>query len=137
LSGSNEVLEFHLGTSNRDEDVIRQRMDANTRASAVGIDEISIADKSDARDALGEIDLAISALANIRSDYGAIQSRLEIAANNLAVQRENVMGARSRIADADIAYEMSELVQAQIQLQAGVAVLAQANQHPQAAIKLL
>lgn len=137
LSGKNQEFEFHLGTDNKEVDVIKYKMEADTRSETLEIDEVSVADQDDARDALAELDSAMLKIARARSGFGAIQSRLQIASDTLDVQRENVVAARSRITDADIAYEVSEMVQGQVQQDLGIAVLAQANQNPMRAVKLI
>ncbi len=137
LVGSGTEYEFHVGAGSKNEDVVRYRLDADTRASSLYIDDLSVSDKYDAREALEYIDEAILKIAHARASFGAMQSRLEIAAANLDLQRENILEARSRIADTDVAFEVSNLVQAQVQRDFGVAVLAQANQEPARALKLL
>ena len=97
---------------------------------------MSVEEKDTAKDSLNEIDGAMYKVAQARAGFGAIQSRLEIAGNNLDIQRENVLAARSRIADADVAEEVSKLVQGQVLQEFGVAVLAQANQNPSKAVRL-
>jgi len=72
-----------------------------------------------------------------RSDLGAMQNRLEHTINNLQAASENLTSARSTIKDVDMAAEMSEFTKNQILSQAGIAMLAQANQVPQAVLKLL
>jgi flagellin len=137
LEGSGEEFEFHLGTQNNEEDVVRYTLDADTTSSALGVEGLSVSDQDDAGDALSDIDEALTKIAGVRANFGAIQSRFEIASNNIDLQRENVMASRSRIADADIAFETSELVAGQVQQQLGIAVLAQANQLPARAVNLL
>lgn len=66
-----------------------------------------------------------------------MQNRLDSVTRSLAVASENTSSANSRIADADIASSMSELVRSQILQQAGVSVLAQANQAPSMVLQLL
>lgn len=66
-----------------------------------------------------------------------MQNRLDSVTRSLAVASENTSAANSRIADADIASSMSELVLSQILQQAGVSVLAQANQAPSMVLQLL
>ena len=83
------------------------------------------------------LDSAVNAVSTARASLGAIQSRLESAGRSIAVASENAAAANSRIADADIAESMSELVRAQILQQAGISVLAQANQAPSLVLKLL
>jgi flagellin len=90
----------------------------------------SAASQLAAQNALDQITLAISSLSTIRGTIGAAESRLNVAIGYLQVARENFIAAESRIRDADIAAETAELVRLQVLQQAGVAVLAQANQQP-------
>jgi flagellin len=138
LVGSNEEFEFFLGTgSDSKTDIVNYRLDADTRSSSLGLTGMGVADRSEAREVLQGLDESLQTLANARAGFGAIQGRLEIAGNHLDVQRESVASARSRISDADLAIESTELAQAQILQDIGVAVLAQANQNPGRALKLL
>ena len=72
-----------------------------------------------------------------RGTYGAVQSRFESTIANVMNIAENLSAARSRIMDADIAMETANLTKANVLQQAGVAVLAQANQMPMIALSLL
>jgi flagellin len=83
------------------------------------------------------LDAAVNAVSTARASLGAMQSRLESAGRSITVASENAAAANSRIADADIAESMSELVRAQILQQAGISVLAQANQAPSLVLQLL
>jgi flagellin len=86
---------------------------------------------------INAIDLALSSVADARAGLGAIQNRLEHTVNNLAVYNENLSASESRIRDVDMAAEMSNLTRLQILAQSGTAMLAQANQTPQAVLQLL
>lgn len=90
-----------------------------------------------AQTALGLIDQAITDLSTARSTLGATQNRLEVTISNLDSSRENLAAANSRIRDVDVAEETATMTKNQILSQAGVAVLAQANQIPSAALSLL
>lgn len=83
------------------------------------------------------ISAAIETVAQRRGTLGAIESRLNTAIANLRVARENFAAAEARIRDTDVAEETANLTRATILQQAGVAVLAQANQQPQLALQLL
>lgn len=137
LVGSEREYEFHLGTGNSEHDKISYTLDTDTRASAVQISKLKVTDKDYALDTLEMVDEAMTKVAKARAGFGAMQSRFEIAANNLAIQHENISAARSRIADADVAKEVSDMVQGQVLQDFGVSVLAQANSNPQRAMKLL
>lgn len=137
LTGGNEEYEFQLGSGGTENDVIRYKMEADTRASTLGIAGLSVEDQDSARSLLADLDDALLKVAGARASFGAVQSRLNIASNNLDLQHENVVSARSRIADTDVAYEAAELANAQMTQQFGISVLAQANSFPQAALRLL
>jgi flagellin len=76
-------------------------------------------------------------LGKMRADLGAVQSRLDTTTSNLDIQVENLSAANSRIRDADIAHESAEMTSSNILQQAAVSVMAQANQAPQAALRLI
>jgi flagellin len=87
--------------------------------------------------AISSVDAALQQINEMRGAMGAVQSRFESTINNLQSASENIAAARSRIVDADFASETAELTKAQILQQAGTAMLAQANQLPQAVLSLL
>jgi len=100
-----------------------QTLDITTRASSNLAIEIA--------------DLALEQISAQRAALGAIQNRLESTINNLTTNSENLSASRSRILDADFAAETANLSRNQIIQQAGVSILAQANQQPQIALSLL
>ncbi|NBT18794.1 MAG: flagellin FliC [Proteobacteria bacterium] len=93
--------------------------------------------QSSASAVISAVDAAVNAVSTARAGLGALQNRLESVGRSLAVASENTAAANSRVADADIAASMSELVRAQILQQAGISVLAQANQAPSLVLQLL
>ena len=93
--------------------------------------------KEKAQSSISTLDSAIERVAGFRSYLGAIQSRLNSTVNNLGVQTESFAASNSRIRDTDFAEETARMTQSQIVKQAGIAVLGQANQTPQAALRLL
>jgi flagellin len=105
--------------------------------NASAVETIDITTREGANRAIEISDVAIKQVSSIRSELGAIQNRLESTVNNLAVSAENVTAARSRIRDADFATETADFSRNQILQQAGISVLAQANQQPQVALALL
>jgi flagellin len=98
---------------------------------------INITDRDGANLAIDIADVAIGQVSSIRASLGAVQNRLESTINNLTATSENLSAARSRILDADFASETAQFTRNQIIQQAGVSVLAQANQQPQVALSLL
>jgi flagellin len=101
------------------------------------VDSVDISSRAGAVEALDVIDLALEDVSSQRADLGALQNRLESTINNLSTTSENLSASRSRILDADFASETAQLSRNQIIQQAGVSILAQANQQPQVALALL
>jgi flagellin len=92
---------------------------------------------SGAATAITAIDAAVTEVSTARAKLGALQNRFEHTINNLNVAVENLSASESRIRDTDMAAEMVNFTRAQILSQAGTAMLAQANQAPQAVLRLL
>jgi flagellin len=109
----------------------------DVRTTSLGIDNITIATRIDAEQAITKIDTAIQTISSERSKFGAYQNRCEHAMNNVSNYTENLTAAESRIRDADIAKEMMELTKQNILVQASQAMLAQANQTPNGVLELL
>ena len=86
---------------------------------------------------ISEIDAALVSVATQRAAFGAVQNRLEHTLSNMATYEENLTAAESRVRDVDMAKEMTVLTKYQILQQAGVAMLAQANQQNTAVLGLL
>jgi len=137
LDGSGGDQEFQVGPYGGKDNIIKFSLKSDATASELGIDGIDMSDKSGARDALETVDEALGKIGTMRANFGAIQSRLDSTVSNLDTQFENVSEAHSRISDADVAKETSELASANILQNAAVSVLAQANQFPQVAMKLI
>jgi flagellin len=86
---------------------------------------------------ISDIDQAIINVSKVRSNYGAVQNRLEHRLSNLATYQENLTASESRIRDVDMASEMTNFTKLQILQQAGTSMLAQANQSSQTVLSLL
>ena len=117
-------------------------IDGGNQAASVfstleAVDEVDISTAVGAQNALGIISAAISNIDSQRAQLGAVQNRFDNTIANLQNISENASAARSRIRDTDFAAETSELTKNQILQQAGTAILAQANQLPQAVLSLL
>jgi len=98
---------------------------------------LSVLSAADASNAITKIQSAIEAVSAERSKLGAYQNRLEHTINNLGTAAENLTAAESRIRDVDMAKEMMNYTKNNILMQAATAMLAQANQLPQAVLQLL
>ena len=112
---------------------------SSAQASALQVDgsDLSISTKVAAQFALSSLDTALRSVSSIRASLGAYENRLTSTISNLGIAQENLSAANSRIRDMDAAQETSNLTRAQILLQAGVSVLAQANAVPQVALSLI
>ena len=122
-SNAGEVLTVSLGTS--------------LNASALGVSALSVGTAGVASSAITALDTAIATVSTTRASLGAFQNRFNGVINNLQVSVENLAASESRIRDTDMALEMVSYTRHQILLQAGTAMLAQANQAPQAVLRLL
>ena len=139
LSGTGGFLDFQIGVKNTPE-FDRISFDASASdagTTALGIDITNVLDKLSAQTSLEKIDKAINHVNKLRAGFGATQNRLNSTMENLQTNLENLSAANSRIRDADIADESTELAKQNILLQAGTSVLAQANQQPSLALSLL
>lgn len=110
---------------------------ASATAGGLSVATLDVTSFSNAQAAISAIDGAIDSVDTIRGDLGAVQNRFESTISNLQNVAENVTAARSRIMDADIAQETSNMTKMNILQQAGTSILAQANQAPQLALSLL
>ncbi|MBN8538154.1 MAG: flagellin FliC [Deltaproteobacteria bacterium] len=139
LNGTGGVIDIQVGVNN---DPFKDRISfnsgaANSSLEALGLVAESVETKEGAQFSLQSVDNALVSVNAIRANFGAMQNRLQSTSNNLLVYDENISAANSRIRDADVAAESSELTRNNILMQAGVSVLGQANQMNQLALKLL
>jgi flagellin len=136
--------DFQIGAKNNSDNQIgillgdvRASDDTGTGlTSGLNLSKDQLLSASNALTFLTSVDDAISTLASRRGDIGAAQNRLGYASANLATTVENVQSAESTIRDTDMASEMTAFTKNQILLQAGTAMLAQANAAPQALLSL-
>jgi flagellin len=99
--------------------------------------DVDISTFEGAQSAITAIDNALNTVSSQRAELGALQNRFESTVSNLAITAENLTAANSRIRDADFAAETAELSRTQVLQQAGISILAQANQRPQQVLSLL
>jgi flagellin len=140
LNGTGTVFDIQVGTRNNpnvDRITFFDSSSSDVSAVALGINLSNVADKASAQNSLAAIDGAIVSVSSIRADFGAMQNRLQSIINNLAISIENMSAANSRIRDTDIASETAELTKNNILMQAGTAVLSQANTSLTHALNLL
>jgi len=138
LGGTAASLDFQVGIGTATSDRISVGFGGNS-LSSFGITTNSIAgtDATNARASITEIDTALANVSNTRATYGAVINRFETTVSNIQSIRTNYTAATSRIRDVDVAEETAALARNQVLQQAGVSILAQANQAPQLALSLL
>lgn len=113
-------------------------IDVNTidvTAATLGLTGLDV--EADAGNVMDVVQGAINIVSGHRATFGAVQNRLEHTVNNLGVNAENLSASESRIRNADMAKEMTDFTRNQILVQAGTAMLAQANAVPQNVLRLL
>lgn len=139
LDGTGGVVEIQVGYGN---DAFKDRIKydgANISATleTLGISSEMVSSKESAQLALSKLDDALVRVNGSRAELGAIQNRLSSVIQTLGITDENFSEANSRIRDVDVAAETAKMTKNQILSQAGTSVLAQANQAPNFALKLI
>jgi flagellin len=134
-SEGSSALSFQIGTSSKES--LGVSIGAATADSLFGGQTLSIATIEGAAAASDAIDTALGTVTSIRANVGALQSRFNFASANIQISVQNQDASRSELLDTDIAAESTSYATAQVQLQAGISVLAQASQQLQALLKLL
>ena len=138
LDGTATSIDFQIGINNSSNDRLNVSIaDMTSGTLGGGLNAESLTSKTNAQNALDVIDTAIDDVSTARADIGAAENRLTVTIANLSSTRENLSAANSRIRDVDVAEETAAMTRNSILMQAGVAVLAQANQAPSMALTLL
>jgi len=137
LSGSAGEVTFQVGYDEGSPTISINLSSGVSSNDLFGTSGIDISTAGGARAALTKIQEAIGKVSELRATFGAVQNRLEHTINNLGVNAENLSASESRIRNADMAKEMTEFTRNQILVQAGTAMLAQANAVPQNVLRLL
>lgn len=139
LNGKAGIFEIQVGIYNNpiSDRIVYNAENANVTIEALGLVGESVATKVGAQTSLASLDDALMRVNSVRADLGAMQNRLQSTINSLAISDENLSAANSRIRDADLALEVSDMTKNNILMQAGISVLGQANAQSQSALKLL
>jgi flagellin len=139
LSTNGVSLQVGINNTANDRITVTGTTFGDIDASALGLSgtQSSIDSATNAQSMLALVDSAIASVSTRRGNLGGVQNRIGSTIANLQIAAENLQAANSRISDADFAIETANLTKSQIILQAGVAVLAQANVMPQYALQLL
>jgi flagellin len=139
LDGSGGVYDIHIGTGSSDKTdwISYDASQTDVTLGTLGISDLDFTSKESARSGLSSLDAAQSSISGSRANLGALQNRLSSSNDVIATMVENMSAANSRIRDTDVAASSSELARNNVLLQGTTATLAQANQLPQMALKLL
>ena len=137
VTGGLGASTFQVGSENSVNDRVSFSLgDMTTSATGLNL-ALDLTTQSGAQSALSDVDSAISVLADRRATIGVAQNRFGYTIANIATSVENISAAESVIRDADFAFETVAFTKNQILLQAGTAMLAQANLAPQAVLGVL
>jgi flagellin len=139
LNGHAGIFEIQVGVNNNpmSDRIVYNAENANVTLESLGLVGESVATKVGAQTSLSALDESLMKVNSVRADLGAMQNRLQSTTNSLAISDENLSAANSRIRDADLAQEVSDMTKNNILMQAGISVLGQANSQAQSALKLL
>jgi len=140
LSGSGVSLQVGINNTANDRIAVSGTTFYDIDASSIGLTTTNVSSidtAANAQSMLSIVDSAISLVSTRRGNLGGVQNRLGSTIANLGTAAENLAAANARIIDADFAVETANLTKSQIILQAGIAVLSQANTLPQYALQLL
>lgn len=135
-AGASGAMVFQVGTRNSGNDQIGITL-TDQDATALAVNGATVETLANAQSAIDTIDTAIGTLATDRAVLGATQNRLTAAIDNLGLTIENLSAAQSQISDTDVAAESANFTKNQVLMQAGVAMLSQANATPNLALRLL
>ncbi len=131
-------LTFQIGNANLSTiDQITVNLSQDLTTANLGLSSVDLTSIGGAQSAITAINNSLTSVNVALGQIGAAQSRLEFASANLAVTIENLAASESTIRDVDMAFEMVTFTKNQILLQAGTAMLAQANMAPQSILALL
>lgn len=136
VANTGKGLTFQIGANGVEDQ--RVTLNVNDMSSfAIGVASADVSTQDAANKAIDMVDKAVKTVSMQRAGLGALQNRLEYTVNNLTTTNENLTAAESQIRDTDMATEMINYTKNNILQQASQAMLAQANQQPQAILQLL
>lgn len=138
LNGSGKEFTFQVGPENTENDRITySTKNLDLRLGTLGVDGVDLSTSEDSLDSLASLDEALTKITLPRAEVGAMQSRFNVVISNLMTYEENMMAAKSRILDADVAAETARAIQGSILQKAGASVLMQANAQATQVLRLL
>lgn len=136
LTGTGKGLTFQIGANGVEDQRVTLSV-GDMSSTSIGVGGADVSTQDAANKAVDMVDAAVKTVSMQRAGLGALQNRLEYTVNNLTTTNENLTAAESQIRDTDMATEMINYTKNNILQQASQAMLAQANQQPQAILQLL
>lgn len=136
LLAADQTVSLQVGVNNSAADKIAVVIKQET-ADKLGVDKLTVDKSANAQAALSTLDTAIKNVSQERASLGAMQNRLDVALDNNQQFAKNLGAALGRIRDVDVAQASGEFARSQVLAQAGISVLAQANQLPNQVLSLL
>lgn len=136
LTGTGKGLTFQIGANGVEDQRVTLSV-GDMSSTSIGVGGADVSTQDAANKAIDMVDAAVKKVSMQRAGLGALQNRLEYTVNNLTTTNENLTAAESQIRDTDMATEMINYTKNNILQQASQAMLAQANQQPQAILQLL
>lgn len=136
LTGTGKGLTFQIGANGVEDQRVTLSV-GDMSSTSIGVGGADVSTQDVANKAIDMVDAAVKTVSMQRAGLGALQNRLEYTVNNLTTTNENLTAAESQIRDTDMATEMINYTKNNILQQASQAMLAQANQQPQAILQLL
>jgi flagellin len=137
LNGTGTTLTFQVGirdVANNDQISVTT---ADATSTTLGVNTLNLSTQAGAQGALATIDAALGTISSTRATFGAVDNRISSVMQTISQSKVSLQSADSRIKDVDVADETANMAKEQVLQQAAVSVLAQANQAPQLALKLL
>ena len=136
LDGSNAALTFQVGPQDSTNDAVVVSLQG-TSSTSLAVTSLSLTTVAGANAAMSAVQAAINTLASAAASVGASQNQIQALSNNVSVAQQNLTSAHADLVDVNVATATSEFTSLQILEQSGVSVLAQAQQLPQLALKLI
>jgi flagellin len=135
INADSAALSFQIGSTATD--TLAVSIGSATTSSLYDGKTLDVLTQSNASSASTQLDKALQTVTTLRASVGALQSRFNFASANIQISIQNQDAARGELLDTDVATESTNYATAQVKIQAGISVLAQANQQLQNLLKLI
>jgi flagellin len=136
LAGASTQVNFQVGINTTANDRIGINI-GGVDTTQLAINGLDVTSFGNSQTCITALDAGLQQLSTVRASFGSAINQLQGAVSNLQSQRSNMSASLGRIRDVDVAQETASMAKFQVLSQAGISVLAQANQAPQLALSLL